>query len=407
MSYASELGAVLYEAESSWGEDVATFATHRIPVLEAVDASGLRHDWIDPARVVQYLQDGTAWIRGTQEGSFRMKIHATGHGSETSGALTVDAIETFLSYVFGKITASADSGTTASGGTATALTTAASATFAAGGLFRLGTLGDARGNGQAGVVSSHVGTTLTSLTAFSAAPSGTDVVYTGENLYLPESASDASTACTGLRFALLTANHQYECHGCWPISVTLGGTNTGETPYWEIEWGVSWWEYSAAQTFPSAVTSNQYAPAPNAAGSMFINDVGTATRATRTYRSLSLGITLGVVPLRGPGGVNQYQTVVGCRRVPSDIRVTWTEDADAATATPTLDYTTAKHMLVTLSPVAGSSLSFYFPNLRPVGARPVQVAQDRVNRITREMKACTGGTTTSELTLSAVRFFYS
>ena len=41
--------------------------------------------------------------------------------------------------------------------------------------------------------------------------------------------------------------------------------------------------------------------------------------------------------LGGPGGVNSYQSTVGAKRVPSKIKVGWTEDADAATATPVLD----------------------------------------------------------------------
>lgn len=412
MSNAAELGALVYEAESAWAEDVTTFATHRIPVLDAVDASGLKHDKIDPNRVVQYLQEGTSWILGKQSGSFKTKIHATGHGSSTSGALTVDAIETFLSFVFGKVTASAASGTTASGGTATAPTTVASATFAPGSLCRVGAQNDGRGNGQGAAISTHAATTLNLLTGLDVAPTNGDVVYTGENLYIPETPTDASTACTGLRFALVTANYRYECHGCFPMSVKLSGTNpNGETPYWEIDWGVSWWRYSVAPAFPSVVASNQYNPAPNAGGTMFLNDVGTATRVKRTHRSLSIDITLGIVPLEGPGGVTPYQTIIGAKRVPSTIKVTWMEDSEAATASPALDGfftgTTRKHMLVTLSPANGASLAIYFPNLCITGARPVQKADNKINRIACEAMAYTGPTTTSELTLSAMRVLYS
>lgn len=416
MSNAGELGAVLYEAETNWGEDVTTFATHRIPVLGPIDASGLKHDKIDPQRLTQYLQDGTAWILGPMGGSFKTRIWATGHGAALTGAVTVDAIETFLSYVFGKITATATDGTTASGGTATALTTDASATFhaGAGGIFRLGALGDARGGGQAGVVSSHVLTTLTSLVAFDAAPSGTDAVMPCQNLYIPESSNDASTAITGLRFLLMTANYKYECHGCYPISVKLTGTNPGEIPAWEIEWGVSWWRYTTAGTFPSSVTSNQHMPAPNTGGSFFINDVGTATRAAankRSCRSFGVDITLGIVPLMGPGGVNPYQTIVGAKRVPSVIKVNWSEDSEAATASPTLDGyftgSTRKHALATLNPTNGASIALYFPNLCITGARPVQTVTDRINRIAVEAIAYTGPTATSELTLSAMRIGYS
>jgi hypothetical protein len=413
VSNAGALGAVLYEAESSWGEDVTTFATHRIPLLDAVDASGLRHDKIDPQRVVQLLQSGTAWILGPMGGSFKTRIWATGHGSATTGATSTDAMETFLQYVFGGLLATAASGTTSSGGTATALTTAASATFhaGAGGIFRVGTLGDARGNGQAGVVSSHVLTTLTSLVAIDAAATGTDAVMPCINVYTIEDATAAGASITGTRFLLLTANYKYECHGCFPMSVSLRGTNAGEVPYWEIEWGVSWWRYTASGTFPSTVTSNQYTPAANAAGSMFLNDVGTATRAKRTYRSLEVNITLGVQPLMGPGGVNAYQTIVGAKRVPSDISLRWTEDSEAATASPALDGfftgTTRKHMLVTLNPTNGASVAFYCPSLCITGARPVQSMNERINRIAIEAKAYSDDSRTDPLPRSAFRFGYS
>lgn len=411
MSNAGELGALLYEIEAAWAEDVHTFLTHRIPVLEMVDASGLKHDKIDPQRVVQYLQEGTPWILGKQTGSFRTKIHATGHGSSTAGALTVDPIETYLAAVLGKIVASAASGTTATGGTATVPTTTASATITAGSLVRIGAQNDGRGNGQAVAVASHITTSLTLLTALDLAPNAADVIYTGETIHLPESANDASTALTGYRFALLTTNYKYECHGCFPKSLKLGGTKTGETLYWDVEWGVSWWQYSTAPTFPSVVASNQFNPTPNAGGSMFLNDVGTATRVKRTFRDLAIDITLGVVPLEGPGGVNQYQTITGAKRVPSQIKVSWTEDSEAATATPALDgfFTgvTRKHMLVTFAPINGASVAIYFPNLCITGARPVQKNDGRINRIACEAMAYTGPTSTSELTLSAIRVLYS
>lgn len=414
MSYAGALGAVLYEAETSWGEDVTTFATHRIPLLDAIDVSGLRHDKIEPNRVVQLLQGGTLAIPGVMGGSFRTRVWATGHGSATTGATSADAMETFKAYVFGGILATAASGTTASGGTATALTTAASGTFhaGAGGIFRVGTLGDARGNGQAGVVSSHITTTLTSLVAIDAAPSGTDAVMPCVNLYTIEDATAAGATITGLRFLIMTANQKYECHGCYPMSVRFGGTNPGEVPFFDIEWGVSWWRYSTAGTFPSSVTSNQYTPAPNAAGSMFLNDVGTATRAKRTYRSLEVNITLGVQPIAGPGGTSVYQTIVGAKRVPSEITVRWTEDADAsATATPVLDGfftgTTKKHMLVTLNPTNGASVTFYCPNMCIVGARPVQAVSDRINRFSIEAKAYADDSRSDPLPRSAIRFGYS
>ena len=115
------------------------------------------------------------------------------------------------------------------------------------------------------------------------------------------------------------------------------------------------------------------------------------------------------MPLLGPGGANAYQTIIGAKRTPSHIKVSWTEDADAATATPVLDgYHSAsgdvrKHLMVTLSTTNGSAMGVYFPNLCITGARPVQMNGNGINQLAIEATAYTGATTTSELTLSAMR----
>ncbi len=414
MSNADKLGALEYEAEASaalWGEDVTTFATLRIPITEPIDLSGIKQDKIESARVVQYLQDGTPHILGPMEGSFKTKFWASGHGSTTAGSPTLDAMETFLGYVFGTAALSATTSTTASAGTATAWTTASSGAFTAGGLVRLGVLGDGKGNGQMFPISTCVTTTLTNLVASDGAPSSSDVVYPVTHMHLPESASAAATSIVGLRFRWRTSNLAMEFHGCWPMSVKAGGLNTAELPYWEIVWGVSWWRYTATSGV-SAVTSNTYNPAPIAAGSFNLADVGTATRTKRSIRNFGVDINLGVAPLLGPGGVNAYQKVIGAKRTVSTIKVSWVEDADAATATPALDgfHTSAtgqkKHLMWTGNTTAGSAIGVYFPSLNICGARPVQKMDNGINRIAIEAYANTSATTTSELTLSAMRWGY-
>ncbi len=402
MSNPSALGNIVYEAEASFGENVSTFATHRLPVLGAVDPSGLEHAKSAADRVVQYRNDNTQDVLMVQGGSFKTKLDLAGHGATTAGTPTVDPLETFFAIVFGNVS-NAPASTTASAGTATVLTTAASATLTPGAIFRLGTLGDTKGNGQGGVVGSHITTSLTSLTAFDGAPTSSDVVYGAYTIYPSE--SPTAGAVTGTRFRLSTANLSYECHGCYPTAVSLTGLNPGERPQIEITWGVSWWGYSTA-TFPSTVTSNQYSPAPVAAGSLFVADNGTATRTKRTCRSLSIDYTLGMVPLMGPGGSSIYQACVGARRTPDKIKWTWTEDADAATVSPALPgfgtALTYKHALYTLSPTPGSSVIFSSPRLA-VDNVAVQRADGNINRLTISATACTSTVTTSDLTLSAWR----
>src|SRR5678815_1724705 len=172
------LGAITFETEASWGVDTTTFTTLRLPIIAAVDATGLVHTKVDSERVVQYRNDGSQWILSTMSGSFKTKMYLPGHGSSTSGATTSTAYETLLGYVFGAAAVSAASGTTFTGaGTVSAPTTTASGTFAAGSIGFAGSLGDTLANGQAFVVSTHAATTLNVLTALAGVPSNTHVCY--------------------------------------------------------------------------------------------------------------------------------------------------------------------------------------------------------------------------------------
>ena len=410
MSNASQRGALEYEAETVFGEDVTTFATHRPAILDVFDMSGVKQDKIDSGHITQYLQEGTQHFLGPFDIAFSTDIWLTGHGVTTAGSPTVNAMETFLSYAFGNPTAtgllSAAASTTFTGGTATAPTTTASATFTAGGMFRDGVKGDGKGDGQMNVVGTHVTTTLTPLFALKAVPANGQLLLPTVDFWLPETASSAATTVTGLRMRYRTANLAKEFHGCFPKTLEFSGVNTRGIPRLKIGWGAAWFRYTATSGV-SAVAQTAYNPAPVAGGSYCLNGVGTATRVERTIRDFKLSVDLGIRPLEGPGGANSYQTIIGAKRVPSTIKVSWTEDADAATATPVLDGfftgTTPKHALYTLNTTAGSAVGLYFPNLCITGARPVQIANDDVNRLAIEAMAYTGPTTTSERTLSAMR----
>lgn len=407
MSFASALAAVEYEAETTWGEATATFAAHRIPIVGALDTNGLVQAKQDSDRSQQFLQGGSQHILGVKGGSFKMKLWLAGHGVTTAGAVTLDAMETFLGYVFGNpslttgVILSAAASTTATAGTAAAPTTAASATFTAGTLCRIGAMGDTRGGAQFYPIGTHVGTTLSLLLAMLGAPTNGDIVYPCSNFFFPE--STANSAVKGLRFRLLTANQRYECHGCWPMSATISGLNPGEIPAIEIEWGVSWWIPVATGTFPSAVASNAYNPAPVAAGSLLLQDVGVTTNnaaARRICRSFSIQIQLGIVPLQGPGAVaDAFQVIVGAVRTPSQIKVSWMEDAEAA-GTATLDAkflaATPQQAMFTASCTAGSALGFYFRSLVICGKRPVQQPDNSINRTMIEAYAYTGPVTTTD-----------
>lgn len=412
MSNSSKQGAICYEAESSWGEDVTTFATHRLPITAAVDVSGLVWNVEQSNRVEQYRQGGSPHVKMTKGGSFSIEMDWCGHGATTSGSPSVDAIETFKGIIFGNVGLSASASTTLTGGTAAVPTTTASGTFAAGSLCRVGTLGDGRGNGQFYKIATHTTTNLTLIGALDGAPSNGDVLYPVVQTY-PSSAAASSTSITGTRFLLQTANLQYEAHGCWPMSVAKTGTGPGERPKIKVTFGVSWWRYSTA-TFPSAVTSNQYNPAPIAAGSLNVAAVGTTTRSKRPLaRGLTIEYNLGVTPLKGFGGVNAYQDTVGAVRTGDEIKISWIEDADAATTTPvvpgfwetgTTTGFAGYHLEWTGSTTAGSAIGFACPKFVPCEGYPMQFDDGGINRVKIVGYAYTGATTTSALTLAAIVF---
>lgn len=399
----SALGAICYEPEAAWAENIGTFATLRVPIIGPVDCSGLKHDKIDGNRTQQYMNGGLAWIPGVQSGSFKTKFFLPGHGSTTAAATTIGLVEQLLGYVFGNVTSSGSGTTAGAGSTASSVTTVASGTFPAGGLCRVGAGGlaaDARGNGQFYGIVSHIATALSLLTATDAAAAAADVVYSAINVYTVESPTGGN-APQSLRFLLQTANMRYECHGVVPTDIKIDGLNVGQIPTVEITWAVSWFGYNTGAAFPSTITTEVFPPAANAAGSLFVNVVGTATRAKRTHRTFTLDIKLGMKLEVGPGGVSPYQQYVGARRTPNDIKITWTEDAEAS-GTHTLDDLfmagTPVHVLLTLSTNIGQSMALYFRNVNLCGARPLQMAADDINRLTIQGEANTGPINTTDLT---------
>jgi len=389
MSRPSKLGAICFEPESAWGEDVTTFAT-RLQTIGAIDASGLTQDKLNPDRTVQLRNEITPGVNGVIGGEFRTKFMLTGHGSTTNTTISLSALETLLGKVFGNVAAAftAANTTLAGAGSASAPTTTAANGAVAGSLVRIGAITESRGKGQAYGVVSHSASVLTLINAMAGTGSNGDIVYNPANIFPSE--SPTGTDMVGQRFLLQTANLSFECHGCYPKSVTFSGLGPAGEPAVEITWGVSWWRYSTA-TFPSAVSVQTFAHAPVAAGSVFMNAFGTATRVVRDVRSLSVTYALGIVEQRGPGGVNQYQVVIGCKRTQDVITLEWTEEADAQTATPDLagkwDTNNPLTVVITLSAADGTSVMFMFRYCVPDGPKPTQMDDSNLNRIRWRMRA--------------------
>jgi hypothetical protein len=409
------LQALEWEPEASWAEDVSTF-TKRAAILGTVEVS-LKQDAIDPERAVQQLQGGTAKILGPKSGTIKFSVWATGHGSATSGAVTVTDHETLVGYGWGNPslgealsapTRSAASGTTAGvGSTVSSVVTAASATFARGSLCRLGssTANRTRGGGKFYAVSSHVGTALALRNDTEAALQSGDVVHSAVNFYFPETV--AATACKGLRFRFLSADKKYIARGCWLQSMTLRDTNVGSRPRWDLEFGVSEWDDTSA-TFPTALTHDTTNPAPVCGGSIHVQDYGSGVRNERTARDFTVTITAGCQPVRGHNGVWPYQTYVGAIRTPAKVEVSWVESAADGHDTYRTKYEagTAITIVASLSITSGSALGFHAHTARLLES-PVQVANDGMNAVMLRAECQAGPDTTTELSQACAVVAYA
>lgn len=400
----ARLQSLEYVAEGSWAEVSTDMSSAvRIPTTEVVSISGLTHEMVSPSRVVQFRNQTTKGIPGKQGGSFSFTVYLCGRGSTSAGAVSLSPLSNLLGWAHASNTLSASSGTDIDGGssTATALTTTASATFAAGSLFRVGAKGDGGGDGQWAVVGSHATTTLTTLTALPAAPVDGAIVYAADNVY----PSETTCAVSSRRFQILTADTQWVAHGCYPMGVVydipIGGIATAK-----VTVGVSWFE-PVSTTFPSAKSVTTDTPAPVAAGSVFFQTVGTATRATLSVRSFSVSYTLGIAPIMGLDGVSPYQSTIGASRTPDACTVAMVVDAAGASSSPTYwaDWLTnaGKHLLFSASTADGQAWAMYFPQLFWDGNRPTQEESDGLNRLSLNLKASTGPTTTTDLTASMFR----
>lgn len=409
MGQPASLLEINYEAETNVGEDIDTVATYKLHLREPVDTSGLVQKKVDPQTVVQYRGDLGDWILGTFEPTFKTKLALTGHGSTTAGAITITALETLLGLVFGNAVTTA-TGSTLTGGTANAPTTTDSDTLDDGDLCFIGALGDGDGEGQCYPIATHVTNTLTLLVDLQAAAANGAVRYGGTTIY-PHS-SPTSAPVTTVRMAIATANTQYLVHGCAPTAIAITGLNPGEIPMIDITWQGAWFEYKNS-TFPSAVASDTFNPAANAAGSLVVNTVGTSTNSSSTrrlYSDFTVEYNIDMVIRRGPGGYNRYQDIIGYTRGNDSCKVTWTEYAEATTTSPELPgfgtATNRKHAILTLSTGDGSRVAMYWPSLRVTNV-PTQVQINGLNAYKIECMAGVGPTTTSALTLSKWRMHFA
>jgi hypothetical protein len=402
---ASRLQHLSYVAEAAWAEASTSMAgAQQIPHTGVVDVSGLKRALIEAGRAQQYKNAIDKRVAGAwSDARFTFRVEITGHGSATNGAITISELENLLGWAIGGVVRTATVGHTFdAGSTETALVLdAAPAAPGVGGLFRAGQKKDTRADGQWGVVETFAGVNLASEVALPAAPANDDVFYPAVNIYTVES----TCVVTSKRFALKTADECWVVHGGFAESVKLMGGNAGELLMAEITVRVSWAE-QVNVTFPDTTTTAAwtYNGAPNAAGGIFMNDYGTATRQILACRSLSIDLSLGVRPLISHAGVDGAQIITGASRTQDICKVELVIDAVGASATPTwLNKAlagTPQHLLAGYSVGNGTAAACRLGYLVWDTETPVQVANDDLNRLVLKLQAGTDVAETDELSRS-------
>lgn len=398
---ASGLGAVSWESEDSFADAADDTFTYRHQVRDAmVDVSGLVRPMQERGGVFQLAGQTDARILGPYGvGTFTTTLDLAGHGSATNGALTQTNLARLLAHAVGNYRGNTGGNVTTNSSGATDITST-DATLDSDTIFRVGVLGDGRANGQT-TVSATGSSPWTLDVALPGTPTTADDIYAMQ-IITPMSSpastlrltSSGATSNNTLRFVLQTANYQFVCRGCACTGISISGLSPGETPRVTLNWATVAWD-PVAQTFPNATAHADYMAVPCTGGSLFYNDVGTATRNVDIVRRFEVSIGHGMVPVIGQGGENAGQTVVGWCRTPALTTIRFAVEAEAATATPEwYDYfgtdpnaLTAKHVMYTASVVDGSAVAMYFQQCYPSDRQPTQTEIDGVNYLDVELVA--------------------
>ncbi len=402
-TFPSNLGALLAADESAFCEVSTTF-DERVPIVNSTNemSAALEQSKIPVDLTIQYQNDGRLEADGIYGGSFPITMFLGGHGSTCAGAISITALGRHLGRWLG-INDVTQEGTVVSSSPTSAIQFGLDGgTVKSGGLIRVGTIGDARGQGQAAVVNNA--STITLLTALDATPNEADVVYAYEMVHPAE--DDTAATIVSERYQIQTANQRYDARGCYCSSLSFSGFNTGDVSQVTAQINPSYWFAESASTWPTATSVDSFTPAPVSAGSFYIQTVGTTTRTLLNVRDVQFNVDLQTIPLMGPGGNTARQAVIAARRVRCQASITFTVDSDAAGTDTIGDIwagTDLKHILYTLSAEDGSSVALYLPNAKPVAIRPTQQDQSGVNAKTITMMGLTGPTDTTDLLHSNFR----
>ncbi len=394
---------IQYAAEGSFAENASSLSSNtwdkRIPVLEA-DISGLTQERIPNAAFQNRQNETLPGHLGVRQGTFSFTCYWDGHAGVTTGSLTETWLQDLLSDALGGgNTAQVGGAVAGSGITVINLGTTHTATLVAGAIVRVGSKGDGKGDGQAAVV----GTAPALITALPAAPIATDVIYATQLAYPTETPS----ATKRFLFGYTGTGEQWHMVGCQlaGLDFTIG---TGQLPTVKLTYRCAYWGRSAT-SIPSAVALEDCRTAPTAGGSLFVQDVGTTTRATFDASEVTLSLDLGLANVESVSSSKAtYQTItnyVRTRCIPTvTFKAPWVSTFETLYDTDG-SATTHKHILFTCNPTDGRSVGFYMPRAYIASPKPTVEEINEQSYVPVTFVGREGTTTTNDLTKSAIRFF--
>lgn len=407
MGNVAELQDVLYNTEASFAEVATTFGT-ALPLIEAMDLSGLARDMPEQPIVRSRPWQGTQHVLMPWEGkSVKAKFRMTGLGASALGAIPSSDLATFLGLIVGNVANGLATGTTATGGTAAVPTTTAASGVAAGAMVRVGAIGDTRGGGEFLAASAHASNSLTLLMAAAAALNSGDVIGASKMIYPYCLTPSQFEQGTSFRLRVLTSNGKYDLRGCFPLSAPrFTGVDIGGVPEFEIDIGVAA-VVTNTDTFPSATVPQRHASSPVTNGTFQFQVVGTTTRAVKTIREISFELGFSGEGIKGPGGAHEGQVYQTWRRKAGYAGLEFVVDNDGpntmrALATADAISRSSYQALWSMNCADGRGFAIYWPNLKFAG-EPLQINHAGYNRERVRMTAHLGGTLTTDLTASPWR----
>ena len=391
----SILGTIGYDEESSFADSATSTYDKVLQVRDAtLDVTSVEQQMIPRGGVFGRPNQGDFHIPGPFTNasiSFTMDLY--GHGSATNTTLTETPLARLLGHVFG-VSDATQVGAALTGNQADVSDpiTSTGATLVAGGIFRVGAFGDGRNDGQALANNDDSANPFTILTDTVGLATTADAVramlliYHADTTAAAHLTSDGTAVNNTLRFWVGTGTKQWWLRGCACTAISFDGLNTAETPSVTFTFTAASWD-DADETWPSATAPADFAPAPNANGSFYIQDVGTQDRNLEVIRNFSMQMENNITPIIGPGGANVNQVIKGWVRGRSRASFAFdTESVDASTTPTWSNYwntdpntITAKHVMYTLNPTDGRSIALYFRNCRIIGQRPTMVDVDGLN----------------------------